>query len=133
MAALTAGARAAESLAARREELAQATTDALYAAVPSLLQRYGESGRAKCLQDMRHNFDHLAPAAALEDPSLFEEYVRWLERLLAARHVPADDIRRTLELMEEQTRLRLPADESAILGECLRAGVAALSVHSAES
>ncbi len=129
MAALTAGERAAESLAARREELARATTDSLYAADPTLLERYGESGRAKCLQDMRHNFDHLVPAAALADPSLFERYVRWLEGLLAARKIPTSDIRRTLEVMEEQTKLRLPADEAAILGECLRVGVAALSAE----
>ncbi len=125
-AALTAHERAAESLAARREELARATTDALYAAEPALLERYGESGRAKCLQDMRHNFDHLAPAAALEDPSLFERYVRWLEELLAARRIPASEIRRTLELMEEQTRLRLPVDEASIVTRCIQAGVAAL-------
>src|SRR3712207_3886567 len=129
MAALTAGERAAESLAARREELARATTDALYAADPTLLERYGESGRAKCLQDMRHNFDPLVPAAALEDPSLFERYVRWLEGLLTARKIHTGDIRHTLEVMEEQTKLRLPGDESAILGECLRAGVAALSAE----
>ena len=126
MASLTAGARAAESLAARREELARATTDALYAALPGLMQKYGEPGRAKCLQDMRHNFDHLAPAAALEDPKLFENYARWLEELLAARRIPTGEIRRTLEIMEEQTRLQLPADEASVVATCIRAGIAAL-------
>jgi Phycobilisome protein len=130
VAALTAGARAAESLAARREELAQATTDALYIAVPGLLEKYGEPGRAKCLQDMRHTVDHLAPAVALEEPSLFERYVRWLEELLAARRVPTAEIRRALEVMEEQMRLRLPADEASIIGACLRAGVAVLPAES---
>lgn len=124
---MTAGARAAQSLATQREELARATTDALYAAMPALLEKYGEPGRAKCLQDMRHNFDYLAPAVALEDPSLFERYVRWLAELLAARRVSTDEIRRTLELMDEQTRLRLPTDEASATGACLRAGIAALA------
>ena len=130
MAALTAGARAAESLAALREELARATTDALYAAMPALMEKYGEYGRAKCLQDVRHNFDHLAPAVALEDADLFAGYVRWLESLLAARRIPAGEIRRTLELMEEQTRRRLPSDEATAIAMCVRAGIAALSGES---
>jgi hypothetical protein len=130
MAALTAGARAAESLETHREELARATTDALYAAMPALLEKYGEYGRAKCLQDMRHNFDHLAPAAALEDPELFAGYVRWLESLLAARRIPAGEIHRTLELMEEQTRLRLPTDETSVVAACVQAGIDALSSQS---
>lgn len=127
---MSAGARAAHSLAARREELARATTEALYAETPVLLEKYGAAGRAKCLQDMYHNFDHLAPAAALEDPSLFEDYVRWLEKLLGARRIATTEIRRTLELMEEQTRVRLPADEASVIGACLRAGLAALGPES---
>ena len=130
MAALTAGARAAESLAARREELARATTDALYAEVPALLEKYGERGRAKCLQDMRHNFDHLAPAVAFEDPALFAGYVRRGDPPATARRIPASEIRRTLELMEQQARLRLPADEASIVAGCLRAGTAALRATS---
>jgi hypothetical protein len=126
MAVLTAGERAAASLAARREELARATTDAVYAAVPALLEKYGEAGRAKCLQDMRHNFDHLAPALALDDPGLFAAYVRWLEDLLAARRIPASEIRLTLELMERETRLELAADEASAVAGCLRPGAAAL-------
>jgi len=124
------GARAAESLVARREELAQATTEAVYADMPVLLEKYGERGRAKCLQDMRHNFDHLAPSVALEDPTLFRDYARWLEELLAARRIPTSEIRRTLELMDEQTRRRLSADEASVVSLCIRAGLAALDAES---
>ena len=126
---VTVGARAAESLATRRDELAQATTDALYADMPALLEKYGERGRAKCLQDMHHNFDHLAPAVALEDPTLFQAYAKWLEELLAARRVPTLEIRRTFELMDEQTRRRLPIDEASVVSVCIRAGIAALDAE----
>jgi hypothetical protein len=127
---VTVGTRAAESLATHREELARATTDALYVAMPGLLEKYGESGRAKCLQDMRHNVDHLASAVALEDPTLFERYVRWLDELLVARGVPTGEIRRSLQLMEEQARRRVSADEASVIGECLRAGIAVLPATS---
>jgi len=112
-AALTAGARAAERLIAGKDEMAVWLTERLYAERPYLLERHGERGRMHTLQDMKYNIEHLAPAVALEQPSMFTGYVQWLDELLRARNVPTTEVVRTLELMRELVQARLDADEAA--------------------
>jgi hypothetical protein len=75
---MSAGERCAARLLAEKEGLALAIADALYRERPELAAKYGETGRAKCVQDMRYNLEHLAPAVALDDPSMFAGYARWL-------------------------------------------------------
>ena len=122
----TAGHRASDSLLSDKEALARAITDRLFAAQPDLLDRYGEPGRAKCLQDMRYNLEHLAPAVALGEPGIFARYVRWLDDLLRARNIPASDVRRSLEVMEAVISARLPGEEAAAIAACIQAGLATL-------
>jgi hypothetical protein len=83
---------AAESLLTRKEELAHAITGALYREMPELLEKYGQRGRGKCLEDMRYNLEHLAPAVALGEPALFSRYVAWLRDMLHSRGVPAREV-----------------------------------------
>lgn len=122
----SAGVRASESLLRHEEALARAITDALYARRPDLVDRWGERGRAKCLHDMRHNLEHLAPAVALGEPALFAGYVRWLDDLLRARGIPTDDVRESLELTRDAIAARLPYDEAACASASIDAGLAAL-------
>jgi hypothetical protein len=120
------GGRAGAALLARKEELAAAITAALYAERPQLLERYGERGRVKCLEDMRYNLEHLAPAVELERPVLFTRYVTWLRDMLAARDVPADDVRRSLELTRDVIADRLAADEAEAAASVLAEGLTTL-------
>lgn len=103
--------RASEMLLARKEELAMAVTDAMYAARPELRERYGEIGVARCREDMRYTIEHLAPAVALGEPTLFGGYVTWLIELLRARSIPADDVRLSLISLREILGARLPRGE----------------------
>jgi hypothetical protein len=121
------GERAAAALLARREELAHAITAALYAEQPGLLERYGEAGRRKCLEDIRYNLEHLAPAVSLDDPALFARYVIWLRELLKAHGVPARDVRRSLELTGDVVRARLEPGEAAAVETALAAGLQELT------
>lgn len=123
--------RAAQGLQTHREALAQAITDALYAEMPELLGRYGERGRQKCLQDMRYNLDHLAPAVELEEPRVFASYALWLNDLLRARHIPTGEVVRSLVLTERVVRERMPADEAEAVARSIRAGLAALGAEGA--
>ena len=91
------------------------------------MQRFGEGGRAKCLQDMHYCLEHLAPAVALDDPALFARYVVWLKNLLAARGIGSDDVRRSLEATEAVLAELLRPDEAVGVLSCLRAGLASLS------
>lgn len=126
MDALTPAARAAATLLAEKEDLAREITDALYAEIPGLLERYGTTGRERCLEDMRYNLEHLVPAIDLGAPEMFAQYVRWLDRLLSARHVPTDLTRRSLELTEHAARSRLGPAEAEAMTSVMAAGLAAL-------
>jgi hypothetical protein len=126
MAGLSAGARAATALLEQKEVIARSVTGLLYAEMPWLVDKYGERGRAKCLQDMRYNLEYLAPAVEMEDPALFVRYARWADGVLRARNVPTGELARSFELMASDVSARLRHDEAAIVSGCLEAGVIAL-------
>jgi hypothetical protein len=116
----------AELLLEHKEAVAQSITKGLYQQRPELLERYGEGGRAKCLQDMRYNLEHLVPALALDRPAMFADYIGWVDGLLRARNVPTDDLRASLVLMQQEAEGVLPANLHARLRACIDAGLNAL-------
>ena len=116
------GASASRLLMRDQDAVARAVTAALYAASPALLERHGERGRDKCLQDMHYTIEHLIPAVDLGDPALFVRYVEWLDGLLRARSVDTRDVVRCLELIREQCIERFPRAESEAIGAILQAG-----------
>jgi hypothetical protein len=99
----------------------------MYADDPTLAQRVGPSGRVKCERDMHRCLEQLAPAVALEDPSLFARYVHWLENLLAVRGVDRRDVRRSLEVTASVLTRGLSPDESDCVLRSLEAGLHVLS------
>jgi hypothetical protein len=119
------GMTASDALLDHKSIIARAITDAMYREKPALLERYGEVGRVRCLEDMHFNIEHLAPAVALGEAVLFERYVVWLRDMLAARNVPVDDVRRSLELTNTMVAQYLP-EHAAVIGDVVNAGIAAL-------
>lgn len=118
--------RAAARLNAERGALARAITEALYAELPQLHEKYGERGRARCLEDMHFNLEHLAPAVELGRPEMFAAYVAWLDGLLSARNVDTREVVRSLELTERVLRERFTPDEIDAIVPAIHAGVAVL-------
>jgi hypothetical protein len=123
MAGVSDGARAAAALAEHAEAVARAVTGLLYAEMPWLVDRYGERGRQKCLQDLRYHLEHLAPAVELEDPALFARYAEWCDGVLRARGVQTVELLRSLQLIESDVAARLPDEQAHAVAGCLRAGI----------
>ena len=117
---------AADTLIAQKHTLAQTITDALYRERPQLMDRYGEVGRARCLEDMHFNIEHLAPAVALGEARLFERYVIWLRDMLASRNVPVDDVVRSLQLTIDVVQKHLSPAEAKEVVDVVNAGIKAL-------
>ncbi|HET9012524.1 MAG TPA: hypothetical protein VFN38_11955 [Gemmatimonadaceae bacterium] len=120
-------ARSAALLMRDRDALAQEVTAALYAESPELLERHGERGRGKCLQDMGYNIEHLIPAVDLGDGAMFARYVEWLDGLLRARNVATRDVIRCLELLRDRCAARYPAAEASSIGGIIEAGLRVVS------
>ena len=76
---------------------------------------------------MRYTLEHLAPAVALGEPRLFVKYVEWLVELLAARAIPADDVRVSLDAMKSVLAERLASDASGHTTPILRDAIAAVA------
>ena len=120
----TASKEAAALLMREREGLAIAVTGQLYERYPDLLERHGQRGREKCLQDMRYNIDHLIPAVDLNDGSMFARYVQWLDEMLRSRGVRTKDVIDCLELLRSECERRFGKAESDAIAGIINAGLA---------
>ena len=63
-------------------DMAERVTEIIYENDPSLMDRYGEKGRAKCIEDNHHHFKHLETAMDLDNPAFFTDYAIWLNGIL---------------------------------------------------
>jgi MerR family transcriptional regulator, light-induced transcriptional regulator len=106
-----------------RDTLAEAITARHYELQPELAARYGEAGRAKCLQDARYHLSYLSEAIRTNLPSLFADYVAWAKVMLEARNVPAADLSRNLEVMRDTLREQLPAQLNRVASEYISSGI----------
>lgn len=87
--------------ASRSEELARRIIRHQAQLQPDLEVRYGQVGMEICLQDIRYPLAYLAEALSLQSPALFEEYVKWLKKLLSSLGIPDEDMRINLRCMRE--------------------------------
>ncbi len=110
-------------LDAQRTLLAEAITARQYEAQPELAARYGETGRAKCLQDASYHLSYLAESVAASSPSLFSDYIAWAKVMLSARGVPATDLSRNISIMREVVRENLPSELAPVIDEYFEAGL----------
>jgi hypothetical protein len=126
MAQLTHAERAAAALLEHKEAIARAVTARLFDEMPGLREKYGQRGWDKCLQDMRHTVDHLAPAVELESPAMFARFAEWCDSVLRSRNVLTRELVRCLELMRGDAGGRMPAEEAGAVAASLDAGLRAL-------
>lgn len=68
-----------------REDIIEQVTIGIYEAYPEILERFGEAGRQRCIEDNHHHFDHLETAVSLNQPEVFTNYAVWLVNLLTQR------------------------------------------------
>jgi methanogenic corrinoid protein MtbC1 len=94
-----------------REQVAELTVDLHYAEAPGLTQRYGNTGRLRCLEDVRYHLSYLIHAMSMESAVLFGNYVRWVVALMTARNIPVDDFRTNLICLRNAISKTLPEIE----------------------
>ena len=101
-----------QALDSRCGFLAEAITARQYELMPELAERYGERGRRHCLKDAEYHLSYLADSIASASPSLFADYVDWAQVMLASRGIPAGDLARNLEVLDETLRRELTAEQA---------------------
>jgi methanogenic corrinoid protein MtbC1 len=113
----------AGAIDAERRRLSQAIVTRQYELMPELLQRYGERGREKCLQDAEFHLSYLAESVASSLPSLFSDYVAWAKIMLAGRGIAASDLALNLECIRHALDNSLPQEMSALASQYVEAGL----------
>lgn len=101
---------------ARLDELAHAVAEKHLAAFPESLERWGESGRERCLEDARFHLRYLATALEARSDALFLDYVAWTKIVLARRNVPERELVEHLRILALTLEERLGAQS----GEAIR-------------
>ena len=89
-----------------RKQIIEAVTDDIYQAYPDLIERYGEYGRRKTLEDNEHHLKHLETSVSLGNPQFFIDYAQWLDGILTARGMTTalliDNFERLLNIFSSQ-------------------------------
>lgn len=63
-------------------DMVERVTEKIYEKDPTLVDRYGDKGRAKCIEDNHHHFKHLETAYELRNGQFFTDYALWLNGIL---------------------------------------------------
>ncbi len=97
-----------QTLESQRRALAEAVVARQYQLQPGLRERYGEGGRAKCVQDTEYHLAYLAAAVTYSSPALFNDYIGWAKAVLAAHGVGTEDVAANLDCVRDVLGERLP-------------------------
>jgi hypothetical protein len=82
-------------------DLARAATDALHERHPEWIERWGQRGRERCLDDVAYHLSYAGDALALGRAEVFTDYVRFIDGFLARRGFGGDHLRDTLDVLAE--------------------------------
>lgn len=115
-----------EEIESAKNRLAAELVDEQYRSDPELLERWGERGRAKSLDDAAHNLSFLAEAVALGDTAVFARYILWLDKVLAGAGLPRSVLAGHLELLGAGLNKNLSKACAEAAGAHIEAALAAL-------
>ena len=116
----------ARAVQAAAGALASQAVVVLYARHPEWSERWGEAGRAHCLDDLLYHLSYVADGVALGKTHLFAGYTVWIGGFLAGRGIPIEHLAETLAALDEVLGA-LPTDARDAARAVLTAGRLALA------
>ncbi len=114
---------ASESILGNRDLFADRIVSRYSTLQPELVSRYGNAGRAKCVNDVRYHLNGLAEAISAGRPQLFVDYVAWLKVMLCARGIPIEDLAESLKLCCQIIKEELPYSQAILAEQCILASL----------
>lgn len=112
----------ADRLAMLKPRIAEAVTDDFLRRHPDWVARFGDRGHLRGVEDAGHHLDFLAGALESGSVAAFEEYARWVARVLAARGIAPAFVAENLRQIAEALRSHLGADAWAAVDRTVAAG-----------
>lgn len=115
-------------LATQQTELVEAIVAEQYTRQPDLTRRYGDKGRTRCREDVAYHLAYLNQAITFGSPTLFADYIAWVQAMLAQRGIPTHDLETNLQILNSAVRDRLPSEAHNGINECIEGALEQLSV-----
>jgi methanogenic corrinoid protein MtbC1 len=115
--------RLADSLSARRNELAVRVADVHLARHPEFVQRFGALGRTRCIEDADFHLQYLSHALRLATPALFVSYTQWVRQVLETRNIAWSHLQQNLELLRDELAREVDAADGAVIAEYIHAAL----------
>ncbi|MED1862569.1 hypothetical protein P4V41_03830 [Fictibacillus nanhaiensis] len=111
--------------------MVERVTEKIYQKDPTLVERYGDKGRAKCIEDNQHHFKHLETAYELNNGAFFIDYAIWLDGILQkfgmSTELLMDNFDFIIEvLLEEQKKEERENTRVSVYVEYLQQAIAVL-------
>jgi methylmalonyl-CoA mutase cobalamin-binding domain/chain len=97
----------------QRSNIAEEAVALLYERKRGLAERYGPTGRGKCVDDTRQTLMFLCDALENDSYPLFSSYVAWLKVLFSGLNIDIDDLSGSLETLSHTLVQHLPAADAA--------------------
>ncbi|ANX10632.1 hypothetical protein ABE41_001135 [Fictibacillus arsenicus] len=98
--------------------MVERVTEKIYENDPLLMDRYGDKGRAKCIEDNHHHFKHLETAYELDNEEFFTDYALWLDGILTkfgmSTELLMDNFSLIIDVLNEQDVKDTPRIETYI-------------------
>jgi len=113
-----------ESLRSRKEKIASVALDEFLGRHPGWLDRFGEVGRTRSLEDYAFHVEFLAGSILARDPAPFESYVRWAAGMLESRGVSVAVLIESVEQIRDAAKAETPQEIHSFIDLAVEKAVA---------
>jgi methanogenic corrinoid protein MtbC1 len=112
----------ARRIAEVKRTVAEEVTEKFFVRHPDWLERYGERGRRRGIEDAKYHLDFLASAIESGSTASFEDYARWTSRMLSARGIAPHFVAENFQQLEESLRRIFTDDSIEMIALFIKAG-----------
>lgn len=117
----------------KESRLAEKIVEIQYKKQPEFWKPYGSRGRMLSIRDAGYHLPFLTEAIALNNVSVFTNYVAWVKRLFRGLNFPDNVMITTLECTNEVLAGELSAEQAAIVDTFIKAGIEQMQVELKET
>ncbi len=112
----------ARSISQAKHQVAESVTDEFFRRHPDWVERYGDAGRIRGVEDAKYHIDFLSSAIESGSTAPFEDYARWSSRMLASRGIAQEFVVENLLQIGESLNRTLSDDFAAMVSHFIEAG-----------
>ncbi len=115
----------ARSISQAKQGVAESVTDEFFIRHPDWLERYGDAGRFRGIEDAKYHIDFLSGAIETGSTAPFEDYARWCSRMLASRGINPEFVAENFDQIGKGLNRVLSDDSAEMISHFIHAGRAA--------